>query len=241
MGEGGYCIAGKELRKDGSLGKWIRPVSSEEKLRIDKDTIKNLPKSNGQPDLLVKYLKIPFHKYVPDEHQIENHQIVSNKKWEHLESSSIKYKPSRRDAIDEPNLLWRINDSIIYNEIDNDKIPEISMENINSSLFLIKVKEQIRVSVKREKGKIQKWACFLYNNESYRLIITDVQLKNNCQDDETLPKDTWLCVSLPKAIPKVDAYKLTAEAIHRITDISVGESYAYKLVAGVITPKMYRR
>ncbi len=207
MGKGGYCIAGKELMEDGSLGDWIRPVSTKKWHLINKCKFKHLPKSNGEPNLLVKYLKIPIHNYVPHGHQIENYQIDSRKELELLDSFSEQYKQSLGKTIDKPENLWIMNSS----ESDNDKVPKESMEKIDSSLLLIKVKKQIKLFGER--------ACFIYNDDNYRLKITDIQLRDNFKNNDMLPENTLLCVSLPSVIKE--------------------KGYAYKLVAGVITPKMY--
>ena len=210
--DGGYCIAGKEVMEDGSIGEWIRPVSTEKERQIDKSKIERLLKLSGERNLLVKYLKISFLEHVPhDEHQIENHLIDSSKNWELLDSSSIKNKPSLIKIIDEPNVLWHI-----YNSTsDNDTIPEKSMEGINSSLLLIRIKEKILL--KYVKGKIR--AHFLYNNNNYQIRNTDIHLEDNYQNNDTLPENTLLCVSLPSVFK---------------------DGNVYKLVAGVITPDMYR-
>ena len=213
LGEG-YCIAGKEVMEDGSLGEWIRPISHESEHHIDLLTIDHLPKLNEKPDLLNKYLGISFSKHAPEKHQRENH-VIDDKEWDHVDGFLNKKELNPSEILDNPDSLWVSDTPTKY----NNKIPEKSIQGKKPSLYIIEV-NNITLSIEMSKiiiNQRRSLASFYYKGLYYKLVIKDVHREHNISNDkEKLPDKTMLCVSLTHVYKK--------------------DNCAHKLVAGIITP-----
>ena len=205
----GYCVAGKEMLKEGNPT-WIRPVSSK---RMGELNFATIQLTNGNTPCILDVIKFTVKKPFPHFYQAENYLIDRSRPWEKIGQSQILEIADLCDTIEK---LWENGHHSVNGK--NDKIPiEIANEKCEFSLVLIKPIELklLLSSGLTYKKKIR--AEFFYNGITYNFSVTDTIVEKEYVErpDGCYPinvKDIYLCISLGEPL----------------------EGFCYKLVAGVI-------
>lgn len=212
----GRCVAGKEILDGGSIGSWIRPVSSRPSEEIW--PTESRYEKGGLPGLL-DIIEIPLARHKPTSFQTENYLINDKYYWEQQGSFDLD---GMSELCDCPEDLWGPDDSS-YQGL-NDRILQSLAAELDSSLYLISP-DRLAVLVRVEGGefgnprrKIR--ARFMYGSTSYILPITDPDIERSYlkREEGTYPVDelnerVYMCVSL--GLPYTDGfcYKFIASII----------------------------
>ncbi len=220
--EGGHCIAGKEIVNDVANSNWIRPVghTASGELRSEATVLY----TNKWPQWLAKFFMF-FRTNKPQPQLLDIIQISLDGKQDHpyqLENYIIAGKQIwLKQGTLTPEKLEKICDSVAslwvngYNSFNgmNDRIPvALVKQKINTSLLLIKVKE-LTILVTEESNRIKTRAEFYYNNQRYKLVITDPKMEARYRfKDGCRKSNVYLCVSLGEPFQDF-CYKLIAAII----------------------------
>lgn len=214
---GGFCVAGKEWI-NGRGFHWIRPVSSRpgEEISISEQRFED-----GATPRLLDIIEISLQRHRPHLHQTENHLIDDRYYWKNIGVATWEDLETTLDEVEGP--LW-INGHSSSHGI-NDEIPEGRLDELDSSLYLIRP-GNLRIIVAREGGgkypsTVKVRASFYCNSHRYKFVVTDPVIKREYRTHVNRSfdiNDAIICVSLGEVFP--------------------ARRCAYKLVAGVITPDM---
>ena len=165
----GRCVAGKEKFRSG-YGDWVRPVSSR-----PEEEISNIERryENGTMAKVLDVIRIPMEEPRPHLHQTENHLIDPGARWEKLGSATWKDVEAALDDVGGP--LW-INGHSSQNG-HNDEIPEARLNEVRSSLYLIRP-DKLELIFQKEgenygPGKWKVRASFSLDGHRYKLVVTD--------------------------------------------------------------------
>lgn len=216
----GRCVAGKLFHGNGTFGEWIRPVGSH----ADNALSAHDTHYEGSIDpSLLDVMNITFLKKAPHDHQPENHLIDPNFYWGNLGKLTFAQATGALDPA-QPDLWGLSTDTSYHGHFD--RIPLADAPSFNYSLRLIAVHNlKVRVCVESAKfGDMKKKlrGYFTYAKHPYALKITDPITEG---------------VYLPRA---EDMYVVGSALLC----VSLGEpynSYAHKLIAGVILPPNARQ
>ena len=198
----GRCIAGKDIK----TGDWIRPVSNSLTGEL---SIEQIEYKDGSLPEIFDIIEIPLTNYLPGNHQKENY-LIANRLWKKIEKLGADLV---NNYLDKPETLWNIT-GYKNDRVTNESIIENKIEN---SLYLIETNYLKINRTQNYRGEIQLRALFSYKNNSYDLVITDLNME--------------------------DAYRDRKEGIYKIKNtkiflcVSLGEEFhgcCYKLVAAVI-------
>ena len=211
---GGYCIAGKEILSDDSVGQWIRPVSSRKDEEISAYECR-FENRNG-PELL-DIIEVPINNHTPNCFQCENYLINDEYYW--CKTGEYEYHDLRRIR-DNPPVLWPPHDSSYYGL--RDRVMECFSSNLNDSLYLI-TPDSLSIQVKTEGKEFgnprrRVRARFLYKSTEYMFPVTDPTIEQEFLQKENdiysidSPTRIYMCVSI--GLPY--------------------ENYCYKFVASII-------
>ncbi|MGJ5070816.1 dual OB domain-containing protein [Bradyrhizobium oligotrophicum] len=212
----GRCIAGKTIQTNGTIGDWIRPVSSRQAGELSE---KERQFSDGTDPKLLDVVEIQMHKPVPHGYQTENHEIDDKVHW------VLKRKATAADvksALDtSASILWDNSAPDTANG-KNDRVDDATAAKLKGSLLLIEI-PKLTVSISIEgagfsnaKRKVR--GAFKFRNVDYILMITDPVVEREYlkkTDGQYDAGPATLCISLGELF----------------------QGYAYKLIAGVIFPK----
>lgn len=165
--DGGFCIAGKEIDKNGNIGDWFRPVGRD---------VESLSASDCTFDIgHIVTCKVSNH--APSSTQSENYKIAQQPNWQTV---AIFPKPNIASLLDSPQSLWSTDfDSSSYHGV-NDKVSQASAT--GNSLYFIKIAGgTITKQDQSYEGKqsIKLRLAFSYNDERYSLIVTCPDLSDN--------------------------------------------------------------
>lgn len=198
----GRCVAGKNT----SNGQWIRPVSDMGALSVE-----NISYENGSAAALLDVIRIPFERKTPTTYQPEN-ILISEGTWEKIDEYSIS---DLDNLCEDPTTLWQNNGGY------NDKIPQSYMDENRPESSLVLIKPQsIRISRDNFFAKKNVRAQFNYNEITYNLKVTDLDIINKfTQKPEGIHplrcSEVYLCLSLAGPFPDNYFYKLLASIIYR--------------------------
>lgn len=210
---GGRCIAGKEI-SDANISVWIRPVSTRERHEVSDE---ERTFENGQKIQLLDIVSIPLIEHSPNGHQIENHTIDNQCFWKKLRKATWNEVEASIDHFDE--LFW--GNSSTSSNGENDRVSQINVLNVGSSLKLIYVMELIfHVQNENFDGNTRRRVrtTFTYNNTKYKLSVTDP-------------------VFLEEYLNKPEGDYQFGEAALCVSLAEVWKGFSYRVVASVITPK----
>ena len=204
---GGFCIAGKEVLPNGTIGGWLRPVHSVNS---------SIPIDDCNFDIgdFVSVEVIGRHHHPT---QPENYVLDINSNWK---KEKILDNLNLNLLVDTPTSIWNSGHSCSSKNGINDRINEnIAIHNKNSLLFLFLPKAIVwkKDQSTETKKSIKIRLNFIYNRLKYSLVITDPKLTERFWDN------------LP-----LGGYE-TLYNIY--VTISLGEprnGYCYKLIAGHI-------
>lgn len=200
----------------GQSGSWIRPVSG--RLGEAISPVELLYRDGGQAKILDR-IEICFQEHRPRGHQVENHLIDSNIKWQQVGRVGWSEAEQLIDTVHGP--LWS-NDCSTYYGL-NDRVPVEAAETLRGSLCLVRP-SNLKLVVGREGEEFgeSRWrvrAAFELSNQHYNLVVTDPWIERRFRgkaDGSYSVQEALVCISL-------------SEAHH--------DRYAYKLAAAVITPE----
>ena len=204
---GGRCIAGKEIREDGQVGDWIRPVSDRDSQEVSEEERQY---ENGSDPRVLDVIDVPVLNAQPEDYQQENWLLDPECYWTKIRSVTMNELTQFTDPVAP---LW-INEHSSGNGM-NDRIPIHDARSLNHSLRLIKV-DGLELYVSRPgnyRRSVQ--GRFRYDGTDYWLRVTDPICKR-----EYLQKpngnypigESFLTVSLGEPF-QGDAYKLIAAII----------------------------
>jgi len=160
-----YCVAGKIIHEDGSIGEWIRPINEEGTITdydcnySDKTSVKTLD-----------IVSATFLRSKPQDFQTENFTINSETYWEKIDE--YEYTDDSLDLLcDSPKSLWNNNNE--SGGGTNDQVSPTEATKITESLYFIYVGNlKIYTSIRFDKFKIR--GEFEYNSTIYNLTVTDL-------------------------------------------------------------------
>ena len=193
---------------------WVRPVSARPSEEISEEERRY---ENGYDPKVLDVIQIPLVSPQRKFYQSENHLIDDGYYWVKVRQGTWDDALAALDQVKDS--LWP-NDSSSYHGI-NDRVSEETAKSLVGSLFLIRP-DALKIHVDSEgaefgqpKRKVR--ASFTFNNEHYKLSVTDPIIERQYLQGEngTYAIDiAILCISLGE----------------------IWKGYAYKLIAAVITP-----
>lgn len=202
-----FCIAGKEILPDGSIGEWIRPIHPETNSIPESDCIFNIG----------DIVSVNISNKHPHNTQPENYLLAKNADW-NIEGKLDKSKFNL--LLDDTNSIWGVGESCCSSYGVNDKVEEnLAISHNNSLLFLFLPKAIVwkRDQSTEIRNSVKLRLNFIFKNNKYSLVITD----------PTFSKKFWDRLSIGQHETIYNTF---------IT-ISLGEpfhGYCYKLIAGHI-------
>jgi hypothetical protein len=207
---GGRCIAGREIKENGALGPWIRPISVRPSAEL---TLSECGLQDRSTPKLLDILEVQFLQAAPHFHQSENHYIDADVPWK-------KVGELPRTQIDllceEPESLWINSDSTTTGTLNCISVDEA--HSLTASLTLIKLdKFSIEVGTNAWSGKRMYRGNFHYKGAFYSFSLTDPVLLSEFgskKEGEYNLGAVCLCLSLTEPAPT--------------------DNRCHKLVAGVI-------
>ncbi len=208
----GRCIAGKEILDDGSIGRWVRPVSVRESEEVSEDERQY---EDGSEPRVLDVIDVPLLDARPKYFQQENWLLDSDQYWERVCRVARNELPQ---LIDPVAPLWS-NGSRTFNG-QNDRIPLSVARSLNSSLRFIRV-AKLELSVfqpGKDFGNLKRrvQGRFRYGDADYWLWVTDLEYEQKY-------------LQLPDGNYQIGRCLLT---------VSLGGShsddYCYKLIAAII-------
>lgn len=182
-----FCIAGKLISKDRTIGRWVRPMDSNQVIE-DKDRAYTDYSGYAEP---LDVVRAVYKKAVPNGFQSENVLIDTGFFWAKLNANPAIELDT---LLDEPDSLW-IN-GYSSSQGKNDRIPSELISQIENSLYFIAVSElEVFSDISFDKLKVR--ANFIYNEVEYNFTITDPKA---CEEFQTEGNyflgDCYLTVSL---------------------------------------------
>lgn len=211
----GRCVAGKHMGN----GSWFRPISDRPGHELSE---LDLRYSDGSSAQLLDIIEIPCMVERPQGHQSENVLIDNRFYWEKKGRASWD---NIIDLLDPAENLWANGFSAYYNQ--NNRVPEERIDPVGGSLRLIEVNELILNAGPKAPNygdmKPIVRASFEYRGEHYKLDVTDPKFERACLEKgpgEYRLNSVIICISLSEPHTNKN-----------------GDTFAYKLVASIITKK----
>ena len=209
----GRCIAGK-CTDDNS---WFRPISNRAGHEISEVDRRY---SDGQTAQLLDVIGIPCIEERPHGHQSENVLIDDRFYWEKKGSASWD---DVLELVDQDAELWENGYSACYKQ--NDRVPDGLIDENGGSLRLIELDEMVLHAGPKapDFGNMRRIvrASFNYRGQHYKLDVTDPEYERACLEngaEEYRIPSVVACISLSEPHTNQN-----------------GETFAYKLVASIIT------
>ena len=209
----GRCVAGRELRTDGRLGAWIRPVVGREDEGVTEEDSRYA--DGGLPRLL-DVMEVPVIANRPEGHQTENWLLDPDRRWARVNRFDVNVLPKWADAVDS---LW-INGSSTSNGL-NDKVPATAANTLDTSLYLIEANLEICVfNPEAARGDFRRrvQGRFRCNGTDYRMWVTD-------------PDQEQKFFAGPNGSYQLGTCYLTVSL-----SLAAIYGYHYKLIAAIIEP-----
>jgi hypothetical protein len=212
---GGFCFAGKEILEDGSIGQWLRPVSSRNTEEI---SAYECQFENGQQPDLLDIIDVSYKQHHPNCFQCENYLIDVEYYWS---KEGVYDSEKLIRLLDNPTFLWEPHDSSYYGI--KDRVEECHISELNDSLYLI-TPTDLTIEVRTEGAEFghprrRVRARFQYNAIVYVFPVTDPSIERHyfsgqdgTYDMESPENRIFMCVSI--GLP--------------------WENYCYKFVASII-------
>jgi len=206
----GRCIAGREIKADGSAGGWIRPVSARPKGELA--SIEYSYPDHTRPKLL-DVMEVPLIAERGEPPQTENHVISPAGGWKKVGRLATD---ELAKFVERPDSIWicsgRTRDG------HNDCMSADEAAGLNSSLLLIEMENFTieALSSRFREGRAYR-GRFFYREKYYNFSVTDPGIREmfDAQDEGDYPlENVYLCLSLtrPYEIDK-RCHKLIAAVI----------------------------
>lgn len=171
-----FCVAGKIIHADGSIGQWIRPVNKFGS--IDERDCLYADKSQATS---LDVITATFIRGVPQKFQTENYLIDSEKYWVKRRGYDFNI-PALNKLCDQPQTLWTNNHE--SGGGIKDQVSPAEAANIKESLYFIYVGDITIYTSRWQNEKVKVRGEFVYNGVTYNLKITDLFWLNYYEDKE---------------------------------------------------------
>lgn len=212
----GRCVAGKRTGDNS----WVRPISNRAGNEISEFERRY---SDGTRAQLLDIIEIPCIEQRPDRHQRENVLIDERYSWKKIGRVSWD---DVLELVDQDADLWANGFHAYYNW--NNRVPDGRIDVDGGSLRLIELDEIVLHAGPKapEFGNLKRIvrASFNYRGEHYKLDVTDPKFERACLEKgagEYRISSVVACISLSE--------------LHTNKN---GETFAYKLVASIITKQI---
>ena len=209
----GRCVAGKRTGDNS----WFRPISNRAGHEISELDRRY---SDGKTAQLLDVIEIPCIEKRPLGHQSENVLIDDRLPWKKIGRASWD---DVLELVDQDADLWAYGFSAYYNL--NNRVPERLIDEDGGSLRLIELDEMVLHAGPKapEFGDMKPIvrASFNYRGQHYKLDVTDPEYERACLEKgagEYRIPSVVACISLSEPHTNQN-----------------GETFAYKLVASIIT------
>jgi hypothetical protein len=199
-----YCIAGKVIHPDGSIGGWVRPIN-----RFDGITDRDCVYEDQSHATSLDIVTASFIQESPKKFQTENYLIDSDEYW--IKNGEYDFTQSALNKLcDKPDTLW-------YNNNEsgggiNDQVSPEEARTIENSLYFIFVDDITIHTSRYEKLKVR--GQFSYEGVVYNLKVTDIFWEKYYEDKPLGVhhlKGRYITVSLALDTFNGFHYKLIAE------------------------------
>ncbi|EPP1217590.1 dual OB domain-containing protein [Morganella morganii] len=175
-----FCVAGKLIYEDGTIGEWIRPINQNGTI-----TSEDCCYSDHSSAHTLDIISATFLKPTPQKFQTENYTIDSRFYWEKVDE--YEYTDATLSLLcDTPNSLWDNNNE--SGGGTNDQVSPQEAQKIDNSLYFIYV-EKLTIDSSKWENKLKLRGEFVYNNTTYNLKITDIYWLDYY---EKRPLDTYI-------------------------------------------------
>lgn len=203
-----FCVAGKVINSDGTVGDWIRPINQHGDIN-NYDCLYQ----NGSHAKPLDIIEIPLKSHLPQKFQVENYLIDERVYWVKKGDFNVGHA-SLMGLCDYPNTLWYNNSQ--SNSGKNDQVSPKEATVLNDSLYFIYVDSIAFFTSRWNQEKVKVRAEFIYNNVTYNFKVTDLEWIKYF-DDKNLGSytkgNTFLTVSLALETFGGFHYKIIAELI----------------------------
>ncbi|MGN5981538.1 MULTISPECIES: dual OB domain-containing protein [Serratia] len=200
-----YCIAGKIIAEDGTIGEWIRPINKFGSIN-DEDC----GYQDGTTATTLHIISATFLKPNPQRFQTENHTIDSRYHWEYVNDYD---RESLDELCDTPETLWFNNNQSGGGK--NDQVSPVEARELNHSLYFIHVgKLTIHTSKWDDNFKVR--GEFTYNEICYNLKVTDIYWREYYQKKDLgsyVHPNAYVTVSLALDVFNGFHYKIIADIL----------------------------
>jgi len=212
----GYCVAGKEIRDDGSVGPWVRPITRHREHGVV--WLNDMKYPDGSLPQLLDIAEIPLEEGVGagPVYQTENRWCPSQPRWTRLDKIDRTDVRKIASFEDRPANLW-----LTPSNLRSDRIPfEYASTKLKSSLLFVRA-ENLNVSKETDFGGQNDAlrVSFGYGGGRYCLKWTvKSRLKAEAirmfgaTDQITSHPHTWVCISLGEPFGG-QVYRLAAAVI----------------------------
>lgn len=200
-----HCIAGK-YRSVAEQWMWIRPVSRMEHGQLTDNVVRL---GNGRVPQLLDEIELRLAGPAQHSYQRENQLVDQGSAW--LWRGAFP-RADLAGLCDSPDTLWTNCGG------KNDRIDErVAIKCIEQSLYLIAPEELRLCVVRKQGGRLQARARFVYRGEQHDLAVTDHWVENHrslqdVTDVDLSGEQLQLCVSLGEPLEGI-CYKLVAGVI----------------------------
>jgi hypothetical protein len=219
--DGGNCIAGIDMDTD----KWIRPVNAKTHGALGDHEIVVRDGSTQKLRILapLDVLQISLDKYVGDNAQPENWELLSPSNAEHY---TVLRRLDRREDRDELSSYLEQSGPLLHSYNDSVPASDLTAKMLTHSLALIRPEKlHWRISPKSKYPKeLQVRTEFLFDHDLYSLVLTDPVWEAKCRrrgqgrhPHSVIAEDPNGAVLLTVSLAGVPLY-----------------GFHYKLVAGVV-------
>lgn len=158
-----FCVAGKIVLADGTIGGWVRPMNKNQVIE-NRDRAYADKLGYAEPLDLVSAVYL---NPIPEGFQSENILIDTEYYWRKLNPPDELNIDS---LLDTPDTLW-VNGYDSSNGV-NDRVPARIISTVDNSLYFIKV-SSLEISSEFSYNKLKVRGNFYYNDIEYDFTITD--------------------------------------------------------------------
>lgn len=202
-----FCVAGKLIYEDGTIGEWIRPINQYGTI-----TSNDCCYSDDSSARTLDIISATFLTPNPQNFQTENYTIDSNVYWE--KEGEYEYTdPALSLLCDTPDSLWDNNHE--SGGGINDQVSPQEAQNIHTSLYFIYV-GNLTIYSSRWDNKLKLRGEFVYNNTTYNLKITDIYWSDHYENQPLgihIHNNAYITISLALDTFGGFHYKLIADIL----------------------------
>lgn len=202
-----FCVAGKLIDKDGTIGEWIRPINQYGTI-----TSEDCSYSDHSSASTLDIISATFLKATPQKFQTENYTIDSKFYWEKVDE--YEYTNATLSLLcDAPNSLWDNNHESCGGI--NDQVSPQEAQKIDESLYFIYV-GKLTINASKWGNKLKLRGEFVYNNTTYNLKITDIYWLDFYENQPLgthIHKNAYITISLALDTFGGFHYKLIADIL----------------------------